>query len=274
MRAVVVTVAGASLLLSGVPGGEAKHLAEPPTIDPWHKVGRAGLGSLRSAIEYRYGGAKPSGAYEYRVPRGKLIVRFAGSRVWGVHTDSSHYRAPDSTGVGSQIPLGPCYRTKMSRCERRWNGFRYRATPYHRAWERIGCYGGIPTTSALAVDRGRVTSVDLSYGTPGGVGCGTRKQRPLSSSERAAVRRGVNTGFASARVRIERITGFTMPRSTRSYVGIGLFARDTVTRQKMQPLFVILRKRDVWRVVDAGTDSVGCLKVPIKVLAEMGLNCY
>ena len=54
------------------------------------------------------------------IRRARAIDR---GRVSGIRFSTPYYRTKTGFGVGSRIPLGPCHRTKASRCERRWHGF-------------------------------------------------------------------------------------------------------------------------------------------------------
>lgn len=270
-RAATVAIAAVALVLA-LPMSAATHpTAEPVTIVPWHKIGGAGLGMLRSAIEYRYG-APESGSY--KVPGGSLHVGYSGDRVSFVTTDSVYYRTVERIGVGTRVPLGRCFKTSTNPCERRWKGFTYR--PVFGIWEKLGCYGGVPTNAWLRVERGIVTYVAVGYGGGNGDGCGKASRPSLTARLRDAVARTVKLEVARVNpdIYVYRVTGFRLPRSSRAYVFVGVGIRDKQTNEEGQGFGAVLRRNgQAWSVISSGSDQVGCGVMPIKYLAEMGLEC-
>jgi hypothetical protein len=250
----------------------------PATVVAWSKIGGVGLGTLRYAVEYRYGGG--SGSYEeYRVPGGTLDVGFDTDRVSSVMTESAYFKTPDGIGVGSQIPLGRCVKTANGSCEHRWNGFTYQpplsayASGY---WVKPGCYGGVPTSALLEVERGTVTSLSIEYGGDSGQGCSTPPQPPLSAGERLAVTNAVKQYVSRppSTVYAYQVSGFGLARSTRDYVFVVVGVKTKGTNVESQGFGAIFRRHGTaWSWVSDGTDQVGCGTVPIKYLAEMGLTC-
>ena len=112
--------------------------ADPPVLVPWHKIGDIGLGDPKERVLRDYGKEPELG---YRLHGGTVQVGFDGGRVTSIWFSTRYYRTKSGFGVGSRIPLGPCHRTKASRCEHRWHGFvwnlRLREKPCS-CWVKVG----------------------------------------------------------------------------------------------------------------------------------------
>ena len=112
--------------------------ADPPVLVPWHKIGGIGLGDPKERVLREYGGEPELG---YRLHGGTVQVAFDGGRVTSIWFSTGYYRTKTGFGVGSRIPLGPCHRTKASRCERRGHGFVWnewvREKPCN-CWTKVG----------------------------------------------------------------------------------------------------------------------------------------
>jgi hypothetical protein len=71
-----------------------------------------------------------------------------------------------------------------------------------------------------------------------------------------------------------RVTGFALARSTRTYVLVGVSIKDKGTNAENQNFVAILKKQSgKWQFVTGGSDQVGCGRMPIRYLAELGLGC-
>ena len=129
LLAVVLVAAGCS---SG-----SRH-SDPPVLVPWHKIGDIGLGDPKERVLREYGREPDLG---YRLHGSRVYVEFDGGRVSGIQFSTPYYRTKSGFGVRSRIPLGPCHRTKASRCERRWHGFVWnewvREKPCN-CWTKVG----------------------------------------------------------------------------------------------------------------------------------------
>jgi hypothetical protein len=206
-------------------------------------------------------------------------VSYAGDRASRIYTDSDHFRTSEGIGVGAQIPPGPCLKTASTSCAHHWDGFVYEPalTPRHSGtWVHVGCYGGVPVSADLEVERNTVKNASVQFGTSKGQGCDEAAQRPLSATDRRAITAVIEKTVArpSATVYISRVSRFVLPRSTRSYVLVNVDVKDKGTNRVDQGFAAILRRTGLtWMLVSDGTDEVGCGVVPIKYVAEMGLSC-
>ena len=111
--------------------------ADPPVLVRWKTVGDISLGESRSRVQTEYGtdghgfhvvarygdastGISIDGYYRLH---GYVAVTFNNDHVDRIAFGSPYYRTSDNFGVGSRIPLGPCHKTAINRCEHRWHGF-------------------------------------------------------------------------------------------------------------------------------------------------------
>jgi hypothetical protein len=107
--------------------------SDPPLLVPWSRIGDITLGEPKPRVEREYGslahgyhviqryGDTVQGYY--RLHNSKVIVTFYGDRVGELDFTTPYYRTKSGFGVGSRIPLGPCHKTAIRRCEHRWRGF-------------------------------------------------------------------------------------------------------------------------------------------------------
>jgi hypothetical protein len=112
--------------------------ADPPVLVPWHRIGDIALGGPRERVLREYG---PQPDLGYRLHGGRIQVAFDGGRVAAIWFSTRYYRTKTGFGVGSRIPLGPCHRTRSSRCEHRWHGFIWNRWVREKpcsCWVRVG----------------------------------------------------------------------------------------------------------------------------------------
>jgi hypothetical protein len=112
--------------------------ADQPVRVPWHQIGDISLGEPKERVLRVYGAQPELG---YRLHAGTVQVGFDGGRVTSIWFSSRYYRTKTGFGVGSRIPLGPCHRSRTSRCEYRWHGFGWnewaREKPCN-CWTKVG----------------------------------------------------------------------------------------------------------------------------------------
>jgi hypothetical protein len=148
--ALVAAVAVGGCGSRSVHAGAATH-SDPPLLVPWSRIGNIALGEPRARVEREYGGV--GHGYHvlqrygdtvqgyYRLHGSRVIVTFYGRRVGELDFETPYYRTKDGFGVGGRIPLGPCHRTAVDRCEHRWRGFVYnvrlREDPCN-CWVKVG----------------------------------------------------------------------------------------------------------------------------------------
>lgn len=124
-----VILVGASQAAGSVPSSAA----DPPVLVPWNRVGGISLDESRTAVYRSYGAANfhvlqrwgnNTQGY-FHLHGSRVILTFYGGRVGEIGFTSGYYRTSGGLGVGTAIPLGPCYRTATRNCEHRWRGFVY-----------------------------------------------------------------------------------------------------------------------------------------------------
>jgi hypothetical protein len=107
--------------------------ADPRDLIPWSRVGSISLGESRAAVFGDYGAANfhvlqrwgnNTQGY-FRLHGSRVVVTFYGRQVGEIGFTTPYYRTRSGFGVGSTIPVGPCYRTATRSCEHRWRGFVY-----------------------------------------------------------------------------------------------------------------------------------------------------
>jgi hypothetical protein len=127
-----------TLLVLGAACSSGSRRRDPPVLVPWHRIGDIALGAPTERVLREYGTQPDLG---YRLHGGRIQVAFDGGRVAGIWFSTPYYRTKAGFGVGSRIPLGPCHRTKASRCEHRWHGFVWNAWVREKpcnCWVKVG----------------------------------------------------------------------------------------------------------------------------------------
>jgi hypothetical protein len=142
----VVTASGSASVCAG-----ASNQSDPPLLVPWHQIGSIALGEPIGSVEREYGAVGHgyhvdvrTGDYiqgHYRLHGSKVNVAFSSGRVSEIEFQTPYYRTRRGFGVGSKVPLGPCYKTATSPCEHRWHGFVYNAWNRDKpcnCWVKVG----------------------------------------------------------------------------------------------------------------------------------------
>jgi hypothetical protein len=145
----MISLAAVAMVGAAQAAGIRSSVGDPPVLVPWGTVGRISLSEARAAVYRDYGvanfhvlqrwGNNTQGYF--RLHDSRLIVTFYGRHVGEIGFTTPYYRTRNGFGVGSRIPLGPCYRTATRNCEHRWRGFVYnewnKGTPC-QCWVKIG----------------------------------------------------------------------------------------------------------------------------------------
>lgn len=154
-----------TLLVVGI-AGPAVPVTDSPRIVQWHKIGSAGLGMTRAAVERTYGSPSYPGlgpeVPQYEVPGGVLFIGYrppcddrgrCRGRVDYVATNSRRYRTSAGLGVGTWIRFPDCTSARTGICVRKWNGYRLGKHPGTGVpvWWRWATYAGRPVTAFLDV---------------------------------------------------------------------------------------------------------------------------
>ena len=164
--ALLALVAAAAAGASGSVRTGTASRADLPLLVPWTRIGDLALGESRSRVEREYG--RIAQGY-YRLHGSRVWVAFRDGRVNELDFTTRYYRTRSGFGVGSRIPLGPCYRTATNQCEHRWRGFVWNAWVREKpcnCWVKVGVGArSLPATvknflmpwTFIYVRRGRVT---------------------------------------------------------------------------------------------------------------------
>jgi len=165
------------------PGPAKATSTDPALLVPWTRIGDIALGKSKARVQREYG--SPGHGFHviqrygnalqgfYRLHGSKVVVTFYGDHVGEFAFGTPYYRTTAGFGVGSPIPLGPCHRTRRSRCDHLWRGFVYNAWSREKpcgCWTKVGLgRRSLPATSdnflkpwfIIYVERGRVTAFDF-----------------------------------------------------------------------------------------------------------------
>jgi len=134
--------------------------SDPPLLVPWHRVGDISLGETSGRVEAEYGsighGFKviqrwPGSVQgQYELHGTEVMVTFTNHLVNDIDLVTPYYRTASGFGIGSTIPLGPCYPVAGGVCEHRWHGFVFHTKwkdSHCYCWVKVGSVGGLaPTT--------------------------------------------------------------------------------------------------------------------------------
>ncbi|MDE3190303.1 MAG: hypothetical protein KGL94_05725 [Acidobacteriota bacterium] len=150
-------------IVAGLAGGGsgpavARH-ADPPVFVPWYRVGDISLGEASAKVEAEYGGIghgfkviqrwPGSVQGQYELHGSEVLVTFTNRVVNDIDFVTPYYRTSSGLGIGSTIPLGPCYPVAGGGCEHRWRGFvfypRWKDSRCN-CWVKAGALGGLAPT--------------------------------------------------------------------------------------------------------------------------------
>jgi hypothetical protein len=140
----VVAVIALLLLAHGSPAVTSSYARahDPPILVPWNRIGDIALGEPKARLEQEYGAPRGSPQPYYRLHGGKVWVDYdSRGRVTDFGFTTPYYRTKNGFGVGSPVPLGPCYRTSATACEHRWHGFVYNPRLREKpcgCWVKVG----------------------------------------------------------------------------------------------------------------------------------------
>jgi hypothetical protein len=142
----LVIVSTALVAVAGLPAATIQGRSDPPLLVPWHRIGNLTLGESKASVEREYGSEgqgyhvliRGQGIVQgyYRLHDSRVYVTFEDGRLNELDFTTRYYRTTNGFGVGSTIPLGPCYRTATNPCEHRWHGFIWNAWVKERSHER------------------------------------------------------------------------------------------------------------------------------------------
>jgi hypothetical protein len=246
----------AVVLLAGALAGAAlARSADSAKIVPWHQIGDASLNTTRAAVVAHYGKFKGDLGVFKAAEGGELDVVLARNIVVNISEDSPRYRTPDGIKVGLKTPATA-----------RWKGFTF--IKDFQSWQRAVCVSGIHTVVNLDVENRVIRRVVIAFAA--GVCPGLKPKQPLTAADRAAITAAIQKASKPAKVKASQFKVAIDSKEWASAIVTGKDANGIT----LQPGFAVFHHvGGTWKFVEIGTAGVGCDKVPIKPLTQIGGNC-
>lgn len=248
-RLLAVTVVAAALA-----GAAFARSADSTKIVPWHQIGDAGLNMTRAAVVTRYGSFKGELGVFKSAQGGELDVTLARNVVINLSEDSPRYRTPDGIKVGMKTPTTA-----------HWKGFTFNKD--FQSWERAVCFAGVHTLVNLDTENRVVRRIAIAFFA--GVCPGLKPKQPLTAADKAAITAAIRNASKPATVTASQ---FKVAIDSKEWASALITGKDAhgIT---LQPAFAVFHHGAKWTLVELGTAGVGCEKVPIKPLTQIGGNC-
>ena len=249
-------VAGALALVVGaaLAAGVAARSADSTRIVRWNRVGDAGLNTSRSAVVAHYGPFTGSLAVRKAAEGGEIDITVVRSRVVNISEDSPRYSTPDGIKVGIKTPS-----TKT------WKGFTFNST--FQSWELPFCYGGINGRVNLDTENRIIRRIMIGFYS--GVCPGLTPKQPLTAADKAAITAAIKKASKPATV---KASNYKVAIDSKEWASALITGKDP-QGFPIQPALAVFHHATAWTLVDVGTDAVGCERVPIKPLTQIGSDC-
>jgi hypothetical protein len=253
-RAGVTAAAGAAVAVALLAGGAGARSADSTKILPWHQIGDAGLNTTRAAVVARYGAFKGNLAVKKAAEGGEIDITVVRNRVVNVSEDSPRYSTADGIKVGIKTPATS-----------HWKGFTFNKN--FQSWERVLCYGGIHTVVNLDTEKRIIRRIAIGFYS--GICAGLKPKQTLTAADRVAITAAIRKVSKPATVTASH---FKVAIDSKEWVSALVTGKDP-QGHPIQGGFAVLHHGATWTLVDIGTDAVGCEKVPIKPLTQIGGDC-
>jgi len=250
MRLLAVLVAAAALA-----GSALARSADSTKIVPWHQIGDAGLNTSRAAVVTHYGKFKGDLGVFKQAEGGELDVNLARNVVINLSEDSPRYRTPDGIRVGLKTPAAA-----------HWKGFTF--IKDFQSWQRAVCFAGIHTLVNLDTENRVIRRIGIAFAA--GVCPGLKPKQPLTAADKAVINAAARKAAKPATVTASQ---FKVAIDSKEWASAIITGKDAhgIT---LQPGFAVFHHAGkAWALVEVGTAGVGCDKVPIKPLTQIGGNC-
>jgi hypothetical protein len=228
--------------------------ADSTKIVPWHQIGDAGLNMSRAALVARYGSFKGELGVFKAAQGGELDVTLARNVAINLSEDSPRYRTPDGIKVGIKTPATA-----------HWKGFTFRKD--FQSWERVVCFGGVHTVVNLDTEDHVIRRIAIAF--EAGVCPGLKPKQPLTGADKAAINTVMRKAAKPATVTAGQ---FKVAIDSKAWASAIITGKDA-SGVPVQPAFAVFHHGSAWTLVEVGTSGVGCDKVPIKPLTQIGGNC-
>jgi len=246
----------AIVLLAGALAGAAlARSTDSTTIVPWNQIGDAKLNTSRAAVVARYGKFKGDLGVFKAAEGGELDVVLARNIVIDLSEDSPRYLAPGGIKVGIKTPVTA-----------HWKGFTF--IKDFQSWQRAVCFAGIHTLVNLDTENHVIRRIGIAFAA--GVCPGLKPKQPLTAADKAAITAAIQKASKPAKVKASQYKVAIDSKEWASAIVTGKDANGIT----LQPGFAVFHHvGGAWKFVEVGTAGVGCDKVPIKPLTQIGGNC-
>ncbi len=234
--------------------GVAARSADSTKIVRWNRIGDAGLNTSRSAVVAHYGAFTGSLSVTKAAEGGELDITVIRNRVVSLSDDSPRYSTPDGITVGIKTPSTST-----------WKGFAFRKD--FQSWEMAICYGGIHTLVNLDTENRIIRRIGIGFAS--GVCPGLKPKQPLTAADRAGITAAIQKLSKPAKVTASH---FKVAIDSKEWASAIISGKDA-HGATLQSAFAVFRHGTTWTLVEIGTSAVGCEKVPIKPLTQIGGDC-
>jgi hypothetical protein len=174
--------------------------------------------------------------------------------VVNVSEDSPRYRTADGIKVGIKTPATS-----------HWKGFTFNKN--FQSWELMVCYAGIHTVVNLDTEKRVIRRIATGFAA--GVCPGLKPKQPLNAADGAAITAVIRKASKPATVKASQ---FKVAIDSKEWASALITGKDP-KGFPIQPALAVFHHGATWTLVDVGTDAVGCEKVPIKPLTQIGGDC-
>ena len=247
----VAAVAGLAALLAAAVHARG---ADSTKIVPWHQIGDAGLNTTRGVVVARYGKFKGSLAVVKATEGGELDIAVVRNRVVNISEDSPRYSTANGIKVGIKTPATS-----------HWKGFTFNKS--FQSWELPLCYGGIHTVVNLDTEKRIIRRIAIGFYS--GICPGLKPKQQLTAADRAAITAVIQKLSKPAKV---TASNFKVAIDSKEWVSAIISGKDA-HGDTLQSAFAVFHHGTAWTLVEIGTSAVGCEKVPIKPLTQIGGDC-
>lgn len=251
MRRALLFVAVCGL---AVAGSALARTADSTSIAKWNRIGDLGLNTSRASVVAHYGPFSGSISVHKTAEGGELDAVVVRGRVVAVSDDSPRYSTADGIKVGVKTPSTST-----------WKGFTF--VKNFQSWQLAICYGGIHTLVNLDTENRIIRRIGIAFAA--GVCPGLKPKQPLTAADKAAI---IAVARAAAKPATVTVTQFKVAIDSKEWAS-GLITGKDAQGITLQPALGVFHHGTKWTLVEVGTDQVGCSKVPIKPLTQIGSEC-
>jgi hypothetical protein len=228
--------------------------ADSTSIVKWSRIGDAGMNTSRASVVAHYGAFTGNIMVRKAAEGGEFDVVVARGRVVALSDDSPRYSTVDGIRVGIKTPTTST-----------WKGFTF--VKNYQSWQLATCYGGIHTLVSLDTENRIIRRIGIAFAA--GVCPGLKPKQPLTAADKAAINAVVRAASKPATVTVSH---FKVAIDSKEWAS-GLITGKDAQGYPVQPALGIFHHAAKWTLVEVGTDQVGCTKVPIKPLTQIGSEC-